>query len=116
MAPLSLLQTLGALLRRKASAMSHVELFAGLSGRLLAKVPTECVRDCSASGPVDDACAYWARHASVTFGSPDDIRADLKELGAWEPEELADDDANRERILFTACGAYAEELRQGEEA
>lgn len=91
-------------------------LCAGLSGRFLASVPLECVRDCSAQGSVDAACAYWARSPRIAFGDPDDIRADLREYGAWDAEELTDDDANRERILFTACGNYAEELKESEES
>lgn len=34
---------------------------------------------------------------------PDDIRAELQEYGAWDEKELADDEANRERILWCAA-------------
>jgi hypothetical protein len=33
----------------------------------------------------------------------DSIRAALKKYGAWDAEELADDDANRARALWSAC-------------
>ena len=34
----------------------------------------------------------------------DDLRAELKEYGAWSEEELADHEANLDRILWLACG------------
>jgi hypothetical protein len=43
--------------------------------------------------------------------SPDDIRAELKEYGAWDTEELADDEKNRERILWIAAGNISEEMK-----
>lgn len=44
--------------------------------------------------------------------APADIRAELKEYGAWDAAQLADDDANRERIVWIAAGNIAEELAQ----
>jgi hypothetical protein len=40
---------------------------------------------------------------------PDDLVAELSEYGAWEPDELADHDANLQRILWLACGDINEE-------
>lgn len=40
---------------------------------------------------------------------PDKIRSELKEYGAWDAEELADDAANRARIVWIAAGNIREE-------
>lgn len=40
------------------------------------------------------------------------IAAELKEYGAWDETELSDADANRERIVWIACGNIREELAQ----
>jgi hypothetical protein len=45
--------------------------------------------------------------------SPDDIRSELKEYGAWDDDELADDEANKQRILWIAGGNISED-RDGE--
>jgi hypothetical protein len=42
---------------------------------------------------------------------PEDLSAELKEFGAWTPEELAVHEDNRRRILWIACGQIAEEER-----
>lgn len=44
--------------------------------------------------------------------APADIRAELKEYGAWDDRELADDDANRERIVWIAAGNIREALAE----
>ena len=41
--------------------------------------------------------------------TPDNIRAELNEYGAWDDAELSDDDANRERIVWLAGCNIAEE-------
>ena len=41
----------------------------------------------------------------------DDIRAELKEYGAWDDEELADDDQNRHRLVWCAACNIKEESR-----
>ena len=43
--------------------------------------------------------------------APDLIRQELKEYGAWEEEELADDDANWQRILWLGANDIVEEWR-----
>lgn len=40
---------------------------------------------------------------------PEDIRQELKEYGAWDTEELADDDENKKRILWIAAANIVEE-------
>ena len=44
---------------------------------------------------------------------PDKVRAELKEYGAWEPEELADHDANLSRVVWIAAGNIAEDAARG---
>jgi hypothetical protein len=44
--------------------------------------------------------------------TPDDIRAELKEYGAWDEAELSDDEANRHRILWIACGNVRDEMTE----
>ena len=41
------------------------------------------------------------------FG-PEKIREALKEYGAWDEDELRDDEANRERALWSAAGNLTE--------
>lgn len=43
---------------------------------------------------------------------PDDIRAELKPYGAWDDEELQDDEQNKARLLWIVCGDIVEESRQ----
>ena len=40
---------------------------------------------------------------------PDLIRQELREYGVWEEEELADDDANWQRILWLGANDISEE-------
>ena len=40
--------------------------------------------------------------------SPDLIRAELREYGAWDEDELADDAANQSRLLWLAAGNVVE--------
>jgi len=42
--------------------------------------------------------------------STKDIAAELQKYGAWDEEELKDDDLNRKRILWIACGYIRDEL------
>lgn len=64
-------------------------------------------------GPCDDdirallAVPYIARQLAEIDSNL--IRAELAEYGAWNSRELADDDDNRARILWIACGNVATE-------
>lgn len=66
--------------------------------------------DCSHPGDCDDEVAYWAprieRPADCT---PEALRAELREYGAWDDDELADDEANWRRIVWLAAGNIREE-------
>jgi hypothetical protein len=42
--------------------------------------------------------------------NPDDIRAELREYGAWDDSELMDDAANLARIVWIAAGHISDEM------
>lgn len=80
------------------------------------ELPEDAVEDCSAPGqPADEAVAYWAtqvkRPAEIT---PEKLAAELREYGAWDDGELADDDANWRRIIWTAACNIREERDRDE--
>lgn len=52
---------------------------------------------------------YIARQLEAL--DPEQVRAELNEWGAWDETELADDDANLNRVLWTACCNVREEVR-----
>ena len=67
------------------------------------ELPPECVADCSGSGPVDDAVAFWVHHLEFD-GPPWLMRQHLKGYGAWTEADLCDHQANRRRLLWIwAC-------------
>jgi hypothetical protein len=86
-------------------------------GRVEVVVPGQAILDLSASGPVDDAAEYWSQEGR-TWGwgdvDPRDVARDLAEYGAWDEEDLKDEDLNRERFLWTAACSVAEEAEPDE--
>lgn len=66
-------------------------------------LPDECVRDCTAPGPADEAVSYWV--AKLQFDGPSWlIREHLSGYGAWDASELCDHKQNLERLLWIwAC-------------
>lgn len=89
--------------------LRYVALLCGLRGDCIT-MPGDAVQDMSASGPVDESVAYWSgkiqRDPDLT---PDRLRSILKEYGAWDAEQLADDDANWHRALWIAACNCAED-------
>jgi hypothetical protein len=76
------------------------------------EMPMRAIMDLSASGSVDDSADYWSRNFNVKIrGTPDQIRKELKQYGAWSEDELSDDKANRKRLLWVASGDMMEEYR-----
>ncbi len=67
-------------------------------------LPWEMVTDCAHSGPCDDDVAHWAglidRPESAT---PEALIGELRETGGWTMDELTDDSANWERVLWLAA-------------
>ena len=81
------------------------------------RIPGECALDCSHSGPCDADVARWvprvraqiAEDAFPNGPTPDIIRAELADYGAWDAEELANDGANFARLIWIAACNVAEE-------
>lgn len=46
----------------------------------------------------------------IACWNPDNLRAELKEYGAWDDDELADHEDNCDRMLWIMCGNILEEL------
>lgn len=71
---------------------------------------------CSHAGRCDDDVKQLARDKKIQKMiekiDPDSIRAELKEYGAWDSEELADDDDNILRILWIAAVNIKESLHE----
>lgn len=79
--------------------------------RFAIDLPDEAVTDCSHQGPCDEDVAYWERRierpAEVTESA---LAAELKECGAWDTEDLADDGANWRRLIWIAAGNIKDEM------
>jgi hypothetical protein len=77
------------------------------------RIPGEAVLDICQQGANDEAVAYWApRIERKTEGhwapTPEKVRKELKEYGAWDEEELSDDDANWQRLVWCAAWNIAD--------
>lgn len=83
------------------------------SGKIEFQMPGECVIDCSASGSVDDAVDYWRNQLSLDL-DPDLVRSVLGECGAWDEEELQDNQANMERLIWIAACDIKESIASGD--
>jgi len=76
------------------------------------RLPREALLDCHHQGRCDDDVEFW--HAQIDWDAQtmtaDDIRDELFEYGAWDATELANIEANQQRILWLAAGDYQERL------
>ena len=74
--------------------------------------PVECIRDCSASGSVDEAVEYWRRELALV-AALEPIRplveSYLKEYGAWDDLADADIETLADRVLWTAACDISEQ-------
>ena len=76
----------------------------------------QCAMDCLHQGPCDADVAHWAplvwrqveQDAFYNKLTADAIRAELKEYGAWDADELADDAENWLRLVWIAASNLAE--------
>lgn len=68
---------------------------------------------CSHAGRCDDDVNELLKSADIRKQldriGPDAIRDELREYGAWDADELADDEQNRARIVWIAAGNIREE-------
>jgi hypothetical protein len=77
----------------------------------------QCVLDCYHSGDCESDVLHWVPKVRAQIEAdnfrnaptPDAIRAELKEYGAWDAEELADDEQNFVRLVWCAAGNIAED-------
>lgn len=77
-------------------------------------IPGEAIAECSHPGPCDNDVAFWREKVDLSNVPADALRDELREYGAWDADELSDDDANRSRILWIACGNIADEIYNAE--
>ena len=79
--------------------------------RFAVDMPDEAVPECSHQGACDEDVAYWEPKIPID-ATPEQIRDELKEYGAWDDEGLADDAENRHRIIWLAAGSIQDEERE----
>lgn len=71
-------------------------------------VPRECIIECSAPGPVDQAIRYWLSQLDLRV-DPGQLAAHLREYGAWDESGLANHEDNLARLLWLTCCDIKEE-------
>lgn len=72
------------------------------------KLTRQCIEECAHQGKCDDDVEHWVGllRPQLDEIAPDHVRACLKGYGAWDAEELADDEQNLRRFLWiAACNA-----------
>lgn len=80
------------------------------------RIPGEAINDIAVSGSNDDAVEFWTPRIREQVKSDgflngpceSSIRRELKEYGAWSEDELKDDRANWNRIVWIAAHNIAE--------
>lgn len=83
-------------------------------------LPGEAVLDICQAGSNDAAVEYWApRIRRYPFGSdycwaptPESVRKELSEYGAWSDDELANDSKNWERLVWLMAWDICDDLRE----
>ena len=74
----------------------------------ISEFPEEAIRDCSAGGQdATEAVDYWIDRLDFTAPA-DEVRKCLKGYGAWDADELADDEANLRRIFWSMMCDFSE--------
>lgn len=85
------------------SSSGRIELSITKAQARQASHPGQCDADVRALSQVPTVRRQLAKLA------PTDVRTELVEYGAWDDTELADHDANIQRLLWLACGDIVEE-------
>lgn len=83
---------------------THVD---GESGNAIVRMTLEQAECCSRPGAMDDRVRETIPNVEW-LGSAEVVRRSLRGYGAWDSDELADDDANRARALWIAACDIAE--------
>lgn len=69
----------------------------------------QAVIDCSHPGDCDSDVEHWAPLvARPEDATKEKIREELKECGAWDKDELDNDEVNWQRIVWIAAGNICE--------
>lgn len=83
--------------------------------RFTLKITKEQALTGSHPGPCDEDIAELLKTPAIKRQldkiPADKIRDELKEYGAWDEEELSNDEDNRARILWIACGDIRGEIK-----
>lgn len=76
---------------------------------VITDLPEECIKECSASGPVDDAVDFWITELDFTVDRENAVEY-LSGYGAWSTKELKalSDREVAEKILWLACSDFSE--------
>ena len=80
-------------------------------------LPKNVVTDCAHQGACDEDVKHWAggypdRLPQLHALDTEKLRDELRGYGTWDGEDLADDQANRERILWLASCDILDEHRK----
>jgi hypothetical protein len=86
--------------------------FSTSSGKIELRLTKAQAASGSHQGQCDDDVAELMRQPSIARQlaklSPELVRRELREYGAWNDEELVDHDLNLSRLLWLACGDIVE--------
>jgi len=83
--------------------------FDGSSGAPIVRLSQEAADDCSAPGQdASESCAYWLSRVEW-LATADTLRSHLREYGAWDDLDTADEDTLRSRALWVAACDCREE-------
>lgn len=70
--------------------------------------PTDAIEECSAGGQdATEAVEFWIDKLDFTVPA-DEARKCLKGYGAWDADELADDEENAKRFFWIMMGCFSE--------
>lgn len=83
-------------------------------GRIELQITRAQAQACSHPGPCDADVAELRHEPKIRRQleklKPELVAECLREYGAWDDEELADNEQNLSRLLWIACNDIAEEL------
>jgi hypothetical protein len=82
------------------------------SGRIELQMSREQAESASHQGRCDEDVRALSEQPGIATQlaalKPEDVRAELREYGAWNAEELADHEQNLQRLLWLAAGDIAD--------
>ncbi len=84
-----------------------IDGYCGLSGALIVRMPRAAMEECSMSGACDAAVAYWEPRVDWVADAAR-LRSFLRECGAWDDLDTAEEVTLRERALWVAANDAAE--------